>query len=1437
MTQRQSATRQALADRLMGEPVADQVLTLGCLEDGEHRLMSTSESTDTLVFVRRAKSDSARGLTRTQEDAMNGARRVRQLESVQDKISQTVARVQREIAHDFDSIRTFLASTARSSGSAQPGADNYLQQEVSAVTSNSGSLGLVLEDARIAHVVPGGPAESAGLETDQYILAIDGRSMTALEIQRWALLHRGGAGMPFMNGSGDWTASSPVSLFGQDASTILVNSTPNLAAAVAASTDPLRKNDVNGLVGTSDEKGVTITVECADGSEQTMTCFPSQPDSVTDDVSELYRLLDVLLHHGQHQGDATLTATVKTAVGRLERLVQRHKESEAYRNTVMQKQHQLVIAAINKAEVSLSQLSLPQTGRSRNSPDYGHNPPDMMSLGAVEQREALDEIQYYGQLSGMPDQSPVLAGAHSDEDEDEDDDDDDEDFPSPPHSPTSAKEKEQDLEAALNDEAKMVDGLQQQLQKQLNQLNRHLDAASARPFRPSPPFSPRRAEDQEQDAVFEMVLNLDAEELQGREEEFKAGFLLDVNQSLALPPLRKAAENLTRSLLATPASTPLNTVSQPLRAEAANEGARAIAEVSAGDVRCPAGEDHQDSPLQVRALTLEPGSVIVEMSWSPAKALLAGRDARHEEVLEDLEAQIYAEDSKLKKGVFSRHIVGLSQSRLLSPKAQSLTTVSHPRTASDSLAQPLAPPSPFFRPSVQNPVQNKTLPAAADVDFEAPYLLQRLTVMRVMELEAKAAAIERVVNDSLDAQRALMAAKELDFETKAKQLSLCETAAAKAACEADTKLKQLEDIIDMQQNVLVRKREHDATLLMRLGKSSQVYEDLVQELSTLLCDDATLVYQDYMQLVDLKRQDDVRIADLESQLTAMAARFDSSKREQQHIRDICVTIANEMQAETAQIALDVEIQHQEITEMMTSALQSLQCEMEQKLRQAAGERERLQASLDLAIKQASGAKLEYEEKLVAERDKSQKLTENEARLESLTSDLGMQLESASLREKELKSDLQDVRAQMTVTESKSAAQQQQIEDLKGMLAAEKEKDHKIIATKQLELEGEHCINVALEQELLTARESIHWNSEQMLSNASHFEIGLTSMNALIGTLETIFESLTVHTTQLKNGLKFQSSARELLTGKLHENQKERHKAEDCMESGLFDMDSQIEALENSMQMLALEAISCSARHSRATLELDVLNRSLNDDTHELDQTVESLISDIATLEARKMELEVTVDSLMVSMTELEMGIQSKKSECELLSDRLQEQARAALAEKDLIRAIWSQLQSLETVLLQTIILNREEREAWASATSELNALHQSLNEDAGELDHTVESLGQNIAILDNQKTQLEVAVESLSLGALAEKDMVCEMWEQMQGLETILLQVSACTKEQVEANARSQKMHERDAQTFQEQIAGMTVQRDDSQKALQHAKDALGDARERSSQVILCRDT
>ena len=50
-------------------------------------------------------------------------------------------------------------------------------------------------------------------------------------------------------------------------------------------------------------------------------------------------------------------------------------------------------------------------------------------------------------------------------------------------------------------------------------------------------------------------------------------------------------------------------------------------------------------------------------------------------------------------------------------------------------------------------------------------------------------------------------------------------------------------------------------------------------------------------------------------------------------------------------------------------------------------------------------------------------------------------------------------------------------------------------------------------------------------------------------------------------------------------------------------------------------------------------------------------------------------------------------------------------------------------------------------------------------------------------------------------------------------------------------MHERDAQTFQEQIAGMTVQRDDSQKALQHAKDALGDARERSSQVILCRDT
>ena len=98
MTQRQSATRQALADRLMGEPVADQVLTLGCLEDGEHRLMSTSESTDTLVFVRRAKSDSAGGLTRTQEDAMSGARRVRQLESVQDKISQTVARVQREIA-------------------------------------------------------------------------------------------------------------------------------------------------------------------------------------------------------------------------------------------------------------------------------------------------------------------------------------------------------------------------------------------------------------------------------------------------------------------------------------------------------------------------------------------------------------------------------------------------------------------------------------------------------------------------------------------------------------------------------------------------------------------------------------------------------------------------------------------------------------------------------------------------------------------------------------------------------------------------------------------------------------------------------------------------------------------------------------------------------------------------------------------------------------------------------------------------------------------------------------------------------------------------------------------------------------------------------------------------------------------------------------------
>ena len=86
---------------------------------------------------------------------------------------------QREVGQALNSTRDciegmgasiFCVSTSFSE--TQPGA-----------SSTAGCLGLVLQDALITHVVPGGPAARAGMEKDQYVLAIDGCPMTAREIQ------------------------------------------------------------------------------------------------------------------------------------------------------------------------------------------------------------------------------------------------------------------------------------------------------------------------------------------------------------------------------------------------------------------------------------------------------------------------------------------------------------------------------------------------------------------------------------------------------------------------------------------------------------------------------------------------------------------------------------------------------------------------------------------------------------------------------------------------------------------------------------------------------------------------------------------------------------------------------------------------------------------------------------------------------------------------------------------------------------------------------------------------------------------------------------------------------------------------------------------------------------------------------------------------------
>jgi hypothetical protein len=308
------------------------------------------------------------------------------------------------------------------------------------------------------------------------------------------------------------------------------------------------------------------------------------------------------------------------------------------------------------------------------------------------------------------------------------------------------------------------------------------------------------SEEDEEEMRFEMVLDMDAEELVGREDEFQTELIRDLSRSVSMRPIERAAERMARALLATPTTTPHPKLQKIQRLkldaeEATHDNQAAESSTSGAGANDNGRELHA---FQVRGLVLEQTSIIVELSWSPFRASRAlaqecakERSARsvavqpnigkendalkdielqnectsalaeipsQEEVFSDLEAQVYSSKSKLRNGLYSRHVTGVSMPLLLSPSktptsatprkrvtilgtqsrgANSSNTSSSAQAQGSSLScesSPVPPPMPFFE--LKRGSGEGRQGSLGRVDYDASHhLVQRCALMKVTSLQ------------------------------------------------------------------------------------------------------------------------------------------------------------------------------------------------------------------------------------------------------------------------------------------------------------------------------------------------------------------------------------------------------------------------------------------------------------------------------------------------------------------------------------------------------------------------------------------------------------------------------------------------------------------------------------------------------------------------------
>jgi hypothetical protein len=247
--------------------------------------------------------------------------------------------------------------------------------------------------------------------------------------------------------------------------------------------------------------------------------------------------------------------------------------------------------------------------RSRTPPDSsGTNPP---ALAALEEQETLDEIRFYTSLSWDTGEA-LLAGVTAIAIE-------------------SSMEGAAEVESHGGSRTSDEDG---ELEQPSLLLPKTPHPGTGPTSHESKGREEAESEEDEEEMRFEMVLDMDAEELVGREEEFKTELIRDLSRSVSMRPIERAADRMARALLATPSATPYPKQQKIQRLkldaeEATLENQAALSSPSGAGANDNGRELHA---FQVRGLVLEQTSVIVELSWSPFQASRALAQEREQEL-------------------------------------------------------------------------------------------------------------------------------------------------------------------------------------------------------------------------------------------------------------------------------------------------------------------------------------------------------------------------------------------------------------------------------------------------------------------------------------------------------------------------------------------------------------------------------------------------------------------------------------------------------------------------------------------------------------------------------------------------------------------------------------------------------------------------------------